>query len=402
MVIRMSYSRVVEQSDQAIRELTEAGEQILGYIYPHFPLEIAMAHGLLPSLVRTSPSAGGGYESSLQTFACSLTRNIFSQRASGHLTTFSGIVFSGNTCDSLQNVGEVWRKRFPDDKTFRLTYPAAIPSESSVTFLAEELRKFSVAIDSEFKMPFSEELFKDAVALISEIRESLQMLYAARVLSPKLLEYSTLSSLITGFLTAPTTSVLDNVLEIRSSTMEDLEMQVDRDLVSELQNAFLRKDLMDIGKFDESISIRLLLVGGMIETNALSEFLKSVPNFSEDMIILDLLSYGFKTAFTPSISLVGDPFENSARAILGSLGEPTQEGLSDRVRFLKEILSKLSINGLIICEQSFCDPDEFEAPSLARAAEDLQVPSVRLPIDPELSDRVRLEGRIQTFLETLM
>jgi benzoyl-CoA reductase/2-hydroxyglutaryl-CoA dehydratase subunit BcrC/BadD/HgdB len=397
----MSYPRVIEQSDQVIRELADAGEQVLGYIYPHFPLEIVMAHGLLPSLVRTSPSAVGGYESSLQTFACSLTRNLFSQRASGSLTNFSGIVFSGNTCDSLQNVGEVWGKRFPEDRAFRLTYPAATPDESSVIFLADELRRFSKALENEFKSPFSEDLFRDAVALTSEIREGLQMLYAARVYAPEILKYSDIANLTKDFLTAPVNDILDSILELKGSVMEELDLQSYSDLSSNLQTALLKQNLTEIKRVDKADTARLLIVGGMIETCTISQLLGNVSNFSEYMVILDLLSYGFKTVFTPSLSLDGDPFESSARAILGSPGEPTQEGLSNRIRFLKEILYKLSISGLVICEQSFCDPDEFEAPSLTRAAEDLQVPFVRLPVDPELSDRGRLEGRIQTFLETL-
>jgi benzoyl-CoA reductase/2-hydroxyglutaryl-CoA dehydratase subunit BcrC/BadD/HgdB len=64
-------------------------------------------------------------------------------------------------------------------------------------------------------------------------------------------------------------------------------------------------------------------------------------------------------------------------------------------------LSRLNVSGLVVCEQSFCEPDQFEAPSLVDAASEVGVPSVRLPIDPELSDRARLEGRIQSFLETL-
>ncbi|TFG07766.1 2-hydroxyacyl-CoA dehydratase, partial [Candidatus Thorarchaeota archaeon] len=298
----MSFPRVIEQSDQAVRDLAVAGEQLLGYIYPHFPLEIAMAHGFTPSLVRTSQSAMGGYESSLQTFACSLTRNLFSQRASGGLTIFSGITFSGNTCDSLQNVGEVWRKRFPEDKIFRLTYPAAVPGESAVSFLSNELRKFSKELENAFKVPFSEELFKDAVALVSEIREGLQILYSVRAYSPEVLKYSELSRLIEGFLRAPVTSTLENVLELKTSIMEPIDQKDDSGPASRLRNAFLKQDLTEVRPMPASESTRLVVVGGMIETSSLSQLIANVSNFSEDMIVLDLLSYGFKTIFTPSLS----------------------------------------------------------------------------------------------------
>jgi benzoyl-CoA reductase/2-hydroxyglutaryl-CoA dehydratase subunit BcrC/BadD/HgdB len=133
---------------------------------------------------------------------------------------------------------------------------------------------------------------------------------------------------------------------------------------------------------------------------------------------LDLLSFGFKTVYTPKTLIppvnkgskpVGaapepsyeGPFKAMARAILQAPLEPTQEGLPKRLHFLRQLLPKIGAQGLVVCEQSFCDPDEFESPSLEKAAEDVGIPSLRLPLDPELSDRGRLEGRLQTFLETI-
>jgi benzoyl-CoA reductase/2-hydroxyglutaryl-CoA dehydratase subunit BcrC/BadD/HgdB len=100
------------------------------------------------------------------------------------------------------------------------------------------------------------------------------------------------------------------------------------------------------------------------------------------------------------VNLEGDPFVAMSRSILNAPSEPTQEGLRGRLEFIKVLLPKLSINGLVVCEQSFCEPDQFEAPSILKVASEAGVPSVRLPIDPELSDRARLRGRIQSFLET--
>jgi benzoyl-CoA reductase/2-hydroxyglutaryl-CoA dehydratase subunit BcrC/BadD/HgdB len=119
------------------------------------------------------------------------------------------------------------------------------------------------------------------------------------------------------------------------------------------------------------------------------------------MLVIDLLTFGFKTAFTLPCNVEGDPFESVAKSILSSPLEPTQEGLQIRRTFLKEILTNLAIDGLVICEQSFCDPDEFEAPSLEAEASKSGVPVLRLPIDPELSDRERLGVRLQSFLETI-
>jgi benzoyl-CoA reductase/2-hydroxyglutaryl-CoA dehydratase subunit BcrC/BadD/HgdB len=397
----MSYSRVIEQSDQMIRELVDAGERVLGYIYPHLPLEIIMAHGLTPSLIRTSPTVVGSYEDSLQTFACSLTRNLFSQRSTESLPPLAGIIFSGNTCDALQNVGDIWRKRFPQDTVFRITYPVGDFGAASVQYLTEEFRRFSTDLESVFASPFSDEEFKDAVSLVAEIREGLQSLYSARILAPTLISYMQLSDLVTEFLTAPTRAFLEKVMKVKGEVMDKLESLDLFEATTQLGGALLQQDLSKLDEAGKSNTPRIAIAGGMIEPRTLASLFGAVPNFSDEMIALDLLTYGFKTIFTPPAPLDGDPFTSCAKTIIGAPKEPTQEGLSKRMDFLKQILTKLSINGLVICEQSFCDPDEFEAPSLANAAEEAGVASIRLPIDPEFSDRSRLEGRIQTFLETL-
>ena len=397
----MSYSRVIEQSDQMIRELVDAGERVLGYVYPHLPLEIIMAHGLTPSLVRTSPAVIGSYEDSLQTFACSLTRNLFSQRSTESLPPLAGIIFSGNTCDSLQNVGDVWRKRFPQDNVFRLTYPVGDFGDASIQYLTEEFKRFSKDLEAVFASPFSNEEFKDAVSLVAEIRGGLQFLYSARILAPQLLSYLQLADLITEFFTAPTDAILEKVMKEKGEVMDKLESLDLFDKAIHLGEALLHQDLSGIEGPGDSSTPRIAIAGGMVEPSTLASLFGALPNFSDEIIALDLLTYGFKTIFTPPAPLEGDPFQNCAQTVLGAPKEPTQEGLSRRLDFLKQILAKLSISGLVICEQSFCDPDEFEAPSLANAAEDVGVASIRFPIDPEFSDRSRLEGRIQTFLETL-
>ena len=98
----------------------------------------------------------------------------------------------------------------------------------------------------------------------------------------------------------------------------------------------------------------------MVEPQAVASLINNIPEISENSIILDLLSMGFKAVFRKSPSLEGDFFEEMARAILSSPKEPTQEGLLERLSFLKSILTKFQVDGLIICEQSFCDPDEFK------------------------------------------
>ncbi|UCH04566.1 MAG: 2-hydroxyacyl-CoA dehydratase [Candidatus Thorarchaeota archaeon] len=396
----MSYPILIEQSNQILRELVDAGQPVLGYIYPHIPHEIVMAHGLTPSLVRTNPTTVGAYEDSLQTFSCSLTRNLFSQRVNGSFPLLAGIVFSSNTCDALQNVADVWRLRFPEDNVIRLTYPVGDSGNPAVQYLALEIKAFSDALESLTGVAFQKDAFIEAASIVGGIRRGLQLLYSARLVNPSLIPYDTLSELVGEFMTAPTKTVLTRIEKKWAEVLDGLKKEKQDGVVEKTRTALLSQDMGGINLTSDS-AVRIAFIGGMVEPTTIADLINNVPGMKSNTVVLDVLTFGFRTVFTPPVETEGDPFEGAARSILGAPSEPTQEGLSKRVKLLKDVLTHLSIGGLVVCEQSFCDPDEFEAPSTERAAAEVGVPIVRLPIDPELSDRARLEGRLQTFLETL-
>jgi len=418
MVIALSYGEVIENSAQRLRDLTQKGGIIVGYLYPHTPIELFMAHGLTPSLIRVNPSATAGFEDSLQTFSCSFTRNIYSQRANGELSSLSGVLFPGNTCDALQNVADVWRYRFPNDKILRVTYPATTQTEHAVDFLANEFRILSENITEVFGTPISATELADAVSIVNDFREAMQFLYAARVYDSNAISYTELVGMLRDFLTAPERGIVDEMADRFRSVRQILENNGNLESADLLKEGLLRGDLEKIVVPKAQDGPRIVIAGGMVEPQAIASLVNGLDGVSDNIIALDLLSFGYKTVFTPEtlvppaykepkpIGAAPDPdyegpFIALSRAILEAPLEPTQEGLTARLDFLRQLLVKIGTQGLVVCEQSFCDPDEFEAPSLEQAAKDVGIPSLRLPIDPELSDRGRLEGRLQTFLETI-
>ncbi len=396
----MSYEQATIQSNSQTLKLAVTERLTVGYVYPHAPLEIIMAHGLTPTLVRARPGIAGAFEASLQTFACSYTRNLFSQRANDQLSASAALLFPGNTCDSLLNVGDIWRVRFPDDIIFRLTYPAADQGEPAVRYLAEELRSLSQSIEAAFGRPFSEEEFRDATNLTRQFRSAAQFLYAARAVRPQVLQYSKLAALIHAFLLSPDQKSANEIMNVSSQVQRTLARSRLLESAKKIQEQLIKRHLTPVNLPRDAKSPRIAIAGGMIDPGAIVA-LFNAGGIPEDALIMDLFSFGFKTVFTPPCEVGSDPFDSVARSILASPLEPTQEGLGARLTFLRDVLTNLAIDGLIVCEQSFCDPDEFEAPSLEAEASKSGVPVMRLPIDPELSDRERLGVRLQSFLETI-
>ncbi len=399
----MSYEGVIEQSVAGLKELVEAGEEIIGYIYPHVPLELFMAHGFTPSLIRALPGVASGFEESLQTFACSYIRNLYSQRANGQFLTLAGLLFPGNTCDSLQNLGDVWRVRFHDDKILRLTYPVTRYShdDSMTKFLAEEIRILSDKLFRTYNRPFLAESYDGAVDLVQDFRNGAQFLYSARVVNPGLISYSEVARLVRNFLTIPNISSVSEIKESVTAVKTAAEESGLTETIESVKQAILAGDYSKVTLPDTLEFPRIAIAGGMVEPQAIVSLMNEIPDFAESTIVLDVLSFGFKTVFTKPPSKSGDPFMAMAKSVLSAPGEPTHEGLSYRINVMRELLSNLSIQGLIVCEQSFCDPDQFEAPSIEKAACEVGLKTIRVPLDPELSDRGRIETRIQSFLETL-
>ncbi len=393
----MTFDEVIEQSKVELGEMVESGRLAIGIFYPHAPYELILAHGFIPTLLRTDSNIGGAYETSLQTFACSLIRNMYSQREMNQLPEVSGFIFPGNTCDSLQNLGDVWRVRFPEDNVFRLTYPVADTSEASIRFLAEELRLLSEKLSNELGQPFFDDEYSKAVDFMQSFREAAQTLYIVRLLVPDIITYSSLASLVRGFLSAPGDGALERV---RTAAKQVVDESGFREDIERIRKGILTHQFQDIKLPPNLPRPRIAVLGGMTEPEAIAKIIEILPKTSDSVIVLDILSFGFKTVFTPPPD-GSDPFSAMAQSILASPGEPTQEGLRNRVTYLKDLISNLNIHGLIVCEQSFCDPDEFETPSLEKAVSEMNLPIVRLPIDPELSDLSRLGVRIQSFLEQL-
>lgn len=398
----MSYEGVLEQSGSGLKKLVEAGEEIIGYIYPHTPLELILAHGLTPSLMRAIPGIGSGFEESLQTFACSYIRNLYNQRVNEQFPAITGLLFPGNTCDSLQNLSDIWKVRFPNDTIYRLTYPVTryATDDSAEIYLRKELEFLSKKIESTLDHPFSMDNYERAISLIREFRSDAQFLYAARVVDPRVLSYTELARLVRSFLSAPVVSVASEIHGVSLSVKEQMEAKGLLGIIDSVLSGFQKKDFSKVEPFKPPTGSRILIVGGMVEPQAIATIINGIDGIDDSILVLDLLSFGFKSVFAPPIDKNGEPFGEMAKSILAAPGEPTQEGLQQRMDFLKNIVEALHIDGLIICEQSFCDPDQFEAPSIEKAASKVGIKTVRIPLDPELSDRARIEVKIQTFLES--
>ncbi|MFO7836363.1 MAG: 2-hydroxyacyl-CoA dehydratase family protein [Candidatus Thorarchaeota archaeon] len=395
---RLSGDQVLLEAKEILPTSDESQMPTVGYFDHRAPLEMIVAHQAIPSLVRSTGGTSTGFEASLQTFACSFSRNLLSQRTKGNLSNLEGLLFPSNMCDSMQNLHDIWEVEFPRDNVLRVGYPVVEAGEKSVEYLAGELGKLSASVQGIVYHSLNMMRLRKALNVFDWFRSMCQEIYAARVLQPDLLRYTEFAQLLYSFLEAPSIVGLE---EIESVHRRVKSMVKRPNTASEIRQALLHTPMNQMGFPVKSPPARIVVAGGMTDLVRIGELFDAVANQSDAAIVLDLLSLGYRMVFRPAVNLGEHMFKDLARGILGAPSAPTQKGLASRVAFLKNLLRNFSIDGLIISEMSFCDPDEFETPSLMKAAKETGVPTLRLPVDAEFSDRARLEGRVQSFLETL-
>jgi hypothetical protein len=241
------------------------------------------------------------------------------------------------------------------------------------------------------------------VGLTAQFLSATQFIVAARLLQPPVLPYTEFAKQICQFLTTPNHESLLQLENTASSIRQTLEKNQLVTTTEALSYALLHREFDGITINPNTSNKRIAVLGGMIDPEAFAVLFNNAAsdNSLDAEIVLDLFSFSFRRVFSQPPRLQGDPFEEIAQSLLSHYTEPTQEGLPERLGVLEKVLPKLAIDGLIICEQSFCDPDGFEAPAVASIAAKTGIPTTRLYLDAELSDKGRLESKIQSFLEIL-
>ncbi|UCE14427.1 MAG: 2-hydroxyacyl-CoA dehydratase, partial [Candidatus Heimdallarchaeota archaeon] len=109
---------------EALQVIKQQGKPLIGYFTNRIPVEILHALNTSPiRILSLGSSIQGASERYIQVFACSWLRHIIDSGLSKGFKALDGIIFSAGTCDSLQNVSDIWRKIFPNQWVYNLTFP---------------------------------------------------------------------------------------------------------------------------------------------------------------------------------------------------------------------------------------------------------------------------------------
>ncbi len=354
---------------EALRELKAYESPLIGYFTNKTPVELLDAMNLQPVRIfafRSSKSQQGAYERYIQTFACSWLRDILDNGLVDGYSDLNCVLFSTGTCDSLQNVSDIWQKVFPSQLTCNLTFPIRNDSAAS-KYLENGFKQLISFFQAQFDCPTSMDL-KTSIQKFNQKRDLLNK-YALLVSTGQLRYSSFAKILYFGDILH-----VDDFLQIFIPVFESLNTG-------------------NQSSSEEKLP-RLLVSGGMWDN--LNLF--GIPEFNG--LVADDLSFGYRNfCYTLPES---DSLETYSKAQISRLPEPTVYDEGQRLKSLSKQISTHNVDGVVLLTMKFCDPDAFELVPIRKYLDSIDVPYLNLETSPDLSNIGQLQTRLAAFTELLL
>ncbi|PKN03942.1 MAG: 2-hydroxyacyl-CoA dehydratase, partial [Deltaproteobacteria bacterium HGW-Deltaproteobacteria-9] len=327
--------------------------KVVGYSCTFIPPEIIHAAGLLPFRLRgtgiTSLAIGDAYLSAVN---CSVPKCMLQLAGQGSYKFLDGVVIT-NGCDSMRRLDDCWRKASED-------YPGTRPGyfmyfstphktkDYAIDFFETDLRDFIKSLEKHFEVSITDKNLRNSIKLYNEGRQLMQKLDDLRCRTK-----------------APITGEDAMAILIGGQAIPRKQF-----------NSMLKEFLADLEKAPSVLDgkKRLMLVGS---ANDDVDFVRVIEE-SGAIVVADSVCYGSRS-YGSLVDDKDDPVKAIASHYLKSSICPRMYGFyKDRRAYLRDIIKKARVDGVILQNVRFCDLHGSENGVLERDFEAEGIPCMRL------------------------
>lgn len=352
------------------REAAAAGRKVAGFLCSYAPQELVHAAGYLP--VRVLGRMGGTPRADelLQAFACSFARSSFDAALAGEFAFLDLVVFS-HTCDTMQNVADLWRRNRPDQEVLIVSLPTHTKGGPARTYFRKELERVRTRIEK-IAGPISDDALRGSIALYQRQRELVQQLYAIRRECPECITGRQLLSVVVSSMLMP-----------KEAHLELLEA-----FVASLDGA---------GSSAGSDKPRIFVAGSVCQNVGFIHALEE----SGCLVVDDDLCMGSRSFCLPEAP-AGDLMDALTDMYLGRRPCPAFHAPGfDPGAHLVERARAARADGVVFLLTKFCDPWYFDYPHVSHSLENAGIPSLLIEVEQNLPVPAQFHTRAQAFLEML-
>jgi bcr-type benzoyl-CoA reductase subunit C len=333
------------------------------------PEELLHAAGMLPVRLLGWTDTTHRADGLIQTYACSLARAVLDLGLSGQIDFIDTMVFS-HTCDTIQNLADIWRLNLPGMDVITLSTPVDVGSPHAARFYRSELARARRQLENRVG-PISDESIAAAIDLYSMHRSEMRRLFAIRREHPGSIGASAVQTVALASFVMP----------------KDEHLDLLRQLVGEVSERSSESPAPDLP--------RVFVAGAACQQPELLEAIEE----AECLVVGDDLCTG-ERGFAIERVDAADPLESIARMYLGRRPCASKH-LSGHnyAKWLLKTSRDSGADGVVLLFTKFCDPWAFEYPGIRAEFDAAGVPLLLLEVEQHMPPTAQFETRVAAFAE---
>jgi len=376
-----AFEAVCADPYQTARTAEAAGQKVAGFACTYSPQELFHAGGFFP--VRLMGRFGGTQRADelLQAYACSFARSTLDSALAGELDFLNLIVFS-HTCDTMQNLAELWKRNRPTTTVLTLSVPTLTEGEPSLTYFRRSLDRVRDGLE-EACGEIPDSTIMDSIRLYEHHRAAMQRLYAFRRAHPERVTGREMHAVVTSSLLMRR----EDHLELLTGLLDELDG-------AESNGGKSSAD----GESSADGRTPLVMVAGSVCQNM--NFIGAIEE-AGCTIVDDDLCMGSR-AFALPEAAEGDPLDALAQTYLARTPCPAFHRPSfDPGKHLVHKAQRAEAEGVIFLLTKFCDPWAFDYVPMNKALEEAGIPTLVLEVEQHLPPLEQFRTRTEAFVEML-
>jgi bcr-type benzoyl-CoA reductase subunit C len=364
------FERVAADYYGYAKDAAANGKKVVGYMCSYAPQELLHAAGYLPIRILGREGDTHRADELIQPFSCSFARSVLDSALEQEWPFLDLIMFS-HTCDTMQNVADLWRAHSPQTPVLIAVVPTRTDGDAAFRYYVAELRRLRKALE-QVAGPITDEALAQSLALYRAHRRAMQELYALRASRP---------DLISGALMTKIT--------LAAFLMDRAEHL---DLLLPLMEAVKTAAPADTPRLP-----RVFVAGGMCRHVGFIELMEQAGC----AVVGDDLCVGARS-FSFADEESADPLEAVAKAYLNRKPCPAfHQAGRDPGEALVEAAQRDQAEGVIFLLTSFCDPVAFDYVPMSAALEQAGIPALSLSVEQHREPPEQLRTRVAAFVEML-
>lgn len=348
----------------------EHNGKIIGCFPIYCPEEILHAAGMLPVGLWGEERSIIEANTLLETFACTIVRSNLEMALTGHLDFLDGVVFP-STCDTVQCMAGIWRRKFPSMFNSYLAYPANRTSSAAQEYVFHVLSVFRKEIEELAGKKISESQLLKSIQIFNEHKRLMNSLYSIRREKPGIIRQTDFNSILKAAVLMPK--------EVHINLLQELVREITR-----------------TGERSISQGPKIVLSGHLI-----TDELASIVDELGFLVVDDDFARGSRL-FRSTLVSEGEPITELGRRYLGMGPCSTlHDDRAYRGEYLAKMVKESSADGVVLFLLKFCEPEVFDYPWIKKDLHRNQITSIMLEFDQESASGGQIRTRLQAFKELL-